>query len=88
MAQPVQPQPSLSTAVLWERSVCSTVRIGACNSLQNLRLLLISFELALPGLTLQRPFKASFKAKDWEANTQGVVLFAVVLFLIVQPNLV
>lgn len=74
MVQPVRPQPSLSSTVLWDRSVCSTIRIGARNSLQNLGLLLISFVLALPGLALQRPFKASFKAKDWEANTQGVVL--------------
>lgn len=50
-AQPVRPKPSLSSAALWDRSVCSTVPIGACNSQQDLGLLLISFVLALAGLT-------------------------------------
>lgn len=62
---PVQPKPKLplSSAVLRGWRMCSLVQIWACNSQQNLGLLLISSVLALTGLTLRRPLRLPSRPK-------------------------
>lgn len=54
---PVQQEPKVLWAqqLGWGWRMCSLVHIWACNSRQNLRLFLISFILALTGLTPWRP---------------------------------
>lgn len=64
----------LSSAIWWGWRPCSLVQIGACNSQQNLRLLLISFMLVLTGLTLWRPLRLPPRPKTgtfWPKHFRG-----------------
>lgn len=62
-ACPAKTKTPLSSAAWWGWRMCSQVQIWDCNSQQILGLLLISFILALTGLTLWRPLRLPSRPK-------------------------